>query len=207
MKALKIAFAVTLLAVPAAADCIAEVKSLFVGGPIAPFARGPWHEVTMIVAEDGTETLSADSEWETPSRVKTITPTSHIIAIGSETWMSNTKGESWDYVGATLPDDIEAFHKAHNAALMRNMTDVFCEGTVELDGQMMNKYIYRTKTDPNEFDSWFGGLYTAFIDVENNQLKRLEIRESIASWAPEPAKTTSITVLDYDIGIKVNPPE
>jgi len=188
-QTLRLCLLSAIFASPAIAmDCTASITALYQGGPIDPFTRGSWREETVIVAKDGSQTHSSTSTWQSPSRVKTFTNGTYIIAIGSDTWTGPSEDGPWSHIGATLPEDINAFHQATNDMLMRNLSEVSCPGTETLDGREVTKYIYRTKTDPNEYGSWFGGLHAAYIDVETNRLVRMEVRENIASWAPEPSK-------------------
>ena len=207
MKVLSISSCVVALAGPAAAECIDEVKALFVGGPIDPFSRPAWRETTVKIAPDGSETHVVDATWQDPTRVLSYSNNMYITAIGPDTWMAQSADGPWTASGAYLPEDVEAFHKFTNETLMRNMTDVECHGTSKLDGQAVVTYSYRTKTDPNEYGSWFGGLHRAFIDVESNLLVRMEVRESVASWAPEKSEDLTVTTLVYDPTIRIERPE
>lgn len=190
-----------------AQSCDETLTALFTTGSFNPFNRPSWKERTVQITEDGTETHVVDATWQDPTRVLSFSNGSYSISVGSQMWTSTSEDGPWTAANAILPEDMAEFHRLHNEALMRNMTDVSCPGTEVIDGREMAKYIYRTQTDPNEYGSWFGGLYTSYVDAETGLLMRVEIRESIASWAPNPAEGVNVTVLEYDPTIKVDPPE
>jgi len=69
MKTVGVAWVVVLSATSVSANCLDDVKALFVGGPIDPFSRPSWHETTIKIAPDGTETHVVDATWQDPTRV------------------------------------------------------------------------------------------------------------------------------------------
>ena len=190
-----------------AQSCEDSVAELFKSGPLNPLNRTGWRETTVQVAEDDSESTIIEAVWQNPARVRSVSNGTYIIAINSDTWTAPSEDGPWTASGATLPPDIEAYHQANNDALMRNVTEVSCPGEVEIDGRSLTKYIYRTVTDPNEYGIWFGGLFNTFIDPKTGKLARIEVSDSVGSWAPEPAKGKTVTTYSYDPTITIDPPE
>ena len=108
---------------------------------------------------------------------------------------------------ATLPEDVEAFHREMAESTLRNATEMSCPGNEMLDGREVTKYVYRSVSDPNEYGSWFGALNTVYVDVELDEAVRLEAAESVASWAPEKSEDVMITTIVFDPTIKIEQPE
>lgn len=199
---------VALLSSPAAADpCRDEIAALFTGDALDPFARPKRREVTMRVMPDGTETLVTDVEWEAVTRSISESGGNFYLVHGLDMWSGPTRDGPWTHTGQKLPEDFEQMTRQMADQNAANISEADCPGTVEVEGRPLIQYTYRTKTDPSRHGSWFGGLYTAYIDPETGQLARLEIRDSIASWAPDPASHTDITTVTYDPTIQITAPE
>ena len=82
-----------------------------------------------------------------------------------------------------------------------------CLGPSELDGISAIQYRFFSKPEPNEYGSWWGGVYSIWVDPKTNRLLRLELANGIASWAPKPSKNVQVTTIDYDNSIKITEPK
>lgn len=201
------AFAALLaLPLPVAADCAAEVAGLFQGGALDPFARPNRHEVTVAIHPDGSQTAVADVLWDGVARSANCTPNGCFLSIDAATWQGEGFAGPWVFVSEMAGYDPEPFTRAMNDSFAANVTEAECQGAGELEGRAVVSYRYRTRTDPNEYGSWFGGLYTAWIEVETGQLMRLAQAEGIASWAPEPSGDLLMTDVVYDPAIRIETP-
>ena len=205
MRRLVLAFSLALpaLPLPAMSDCAADVAALFHGGPLDPFERPNRRETTIIRAPDGSETAAADVLWDGVTRSINCYPGGCAMMIDREAWMGQNFDGPWTAAPTQAPDDPEAFARAIADDMAANLTEAVCAPDSLLDGRPAAKYIYRTRTSPNEFGSWFGGLYTAWIDAETGRLVRLEETESVASWAPDPAPAVKVTTIRYDETIEI----
>ena len=187
-------------------DCADSIVALFQGGAMDPFARPSWHEVTTTQHPDGSITPVVEVWWQDPTRVISLSGGTYILSIDSNTWTGSSKDGPWVETASTMPEDIAEFHRKHAETMMRNATEFACPGNQIVDGQEVTSYVFHTKTDPNEYGSWFGGLYTIHVDPSTGLLQQLEIADGIASWAPEKSKDSTVTVLDYDPSIQIDPP-
>ena len=186
------------LPLPALGDCAADVAALFHGGPLDPFERPNRRETTVIVAPDGSENRVGRRAVGRRDPVDQLHPGGCAMMIDREAWMGQSFDGPWTPPRRQAPEDPEAFARAIADDMAANATDAVCAPESMLNGRPAAKYTYRTQTSPNEFGSWFGGLYTAWIDVETGRLVRLEETESVASWAPDPAPAVKITTVSYD---------
>lgn len=195
------------LPLPALADCAGEVAALFDDGPLDPFVRPNRREVTVTVAPDGSETPLSDVLWDGVTRSVNCTPTICAMQIDTQMWMKPAGMDAWTEAPSQLPDDPEAFAQAIVDDMAANLSDPACLGAQTLDGQAVTVFRYRTKTEPNEFGSWWGGLFTAFIADDTGRLVRLEETETVASWAAGPDPAVKVTTVTYDDGIVISAPE
>ena len=194
-------------ATPASAECAADVAALFTGGPLDPFERPNRREVTVIQAPDGSVKPALDVRWDGVDSSINCAPTGCTMVIGQKAWMGGASFDGpWSQAPTQLPDDPKLFARAIADDMAANITESACFGEVQLDGRPALKYGYRTKTNPNEYDSWFGGLFTVWIDVATGRLLRMEQTESISSWSPEPSPEVRITTVSYDETITISPP-
>lgn len=188
-------------------SCRDEIAALYSGGVLDPFARPARREVTMRVMPDGSESLVTDVEWEAVTRSISESGGAFYLVHGRRMWSGPSREGPWTDTGSPLPEDFEEMTREMADQNAANISQAECPGEVEIDGQRRIKYVYRTKTDPNRHGSWFGGLYTAYLDIETGQLMRLEVSETIASWAPDPAPHTDITNVTYDPSIRITAPD
>lgn len=196
------------ISAPAAAEsCRDEIAALFKGGALDPFMRPARREVTMRVMPDGSETLVTDVEWEAVTRSISESGGTFYLVYGTTMWSGPSRDGPWMNTGSPLPEDFEEMTRQMADQNAANITEAQCPGTVDLDGRTVIQYSYRTRTDPNRHGSWFGGHYTAYIDPESGRLERLEIRDPVSSWAPDPAPHTDITTVTYDPTIQITRPE
>jgi hypothetical protein len=140
-------------------------------------------------------------------RSANCTATVCALNVGNRIWTAPGIEGPWTPAPTQLSDDPEGFVRAIGEAMAANLSDPECPGTQTLGDRPVQVFRYRTRTNPNEFGSWWGGLYTAFIDVETGQMIRLEERESVASWAADPAPGVKITTVVYDDAIAIAAPE
>lgn len=200
-----LAFAL-LWAAPAGADCAGEIAAMFSGGALDPFERPNRREVTLAIGEDGSETPVSDVLWDGPIKSVNCQDNACWMNVANKIWSAPGSEGPWTLSPSQLSDDPAGFVRAMTDDMAANLTDTVCAGEAALEGRQATKYIYRTRTNPNEFGSWWGALYTAFFDIETNQLVRLEEIEAVASWAPEPGPGMKVTTVTYDATISIMPP-
>jgi len=195
-------------AVPASADpCRDTIASLFQSGPLDPFVRPKRREVTISVFPDGSTAPVTDVLWDSVMRSISHSGAAFYLTYDGEMWSGPSFDGPWTSTGSSLPDDFAQMTRQMADQSAANIEDAQCPGEVDLDGRRLTKYVYRTKTDPNVHGSWFGGLYTAYMDPESGQLARLDIAEMVSSWAPEPTAHYNMTTVTYDPAITVIRPQ
>jgi len=206
MRRLALVFALA-FPLPASADCAADVAALFQGGPLDPFERPNRREVTMLHSHDGPVTQVSDVLWDGVTRSINCTETLCAMQVGTEMWIKPQGMDDWMSAPSQLPEDPETFARAIADDMAANLSEAECLGPNVLDGRDVSVFRYRTKTNPNEFDAWFGGLFIAFIAADTGQLIRLEELESVSSFAPEPGLDLRVTDITYDDSISISEPE
>lgn len=194
---------------PAAAfadPCTDEIAGLFEGGAFDPFVRPNRREITVQVQPDGTETPLNEVLWD--GTLKSINHQNGVyyMAIGTKAWQASLVDGPWTFSGDMGDFDPDEMTRATNRSMAANLSETECPGVVDLEGQRAVKYVFRTKTDPNRFGSWWGGLYTAYVDPRTGLKLREDIAEYVASWAPDPAQTVNVTVVEYDDTISIEAP-
>lgn len=199
--------ALALVPLPAIADCAEEIAALYKGGALDPFVRPNRHEVTKAMNPDGSMSVVSDVLWDGPVRSLNCMNGACYLMIESTMYQSETAEGPWSLSPSTLPEDPAAFVRQIADDHAENVTDAECLGEQDLDGVAVNVYRYRSQTNPNEFGSWFGGLYTQYVSVESGQVVRIELAEEVASWAPEPSEVVKITEVTYDDSIVLDVPE
>lgn len=192
---------------PAAADCAAEIDTLFHGGAWDPFSRENRRETTVIRHPDGTETPSSDVLWDGPIRSINCTPNGCFMAIGNAFWTGSTFEGPWIRSNDAGTGDPEAFVRGTLARLAASVSEPECPGATDLDGQSAVLYRFFSKPEPNEHGSWWGGRYSVWVDPDADRLLRLELADGIASWAPAPSDDVQVTTIVYDDAIHIEEPE
>lgn len=197
-----------LFPIAAAADCREEIAALFEGGPMDPFVQPPYRYVSTTTGEDGSLRYRYTVTFDTPLRSMTeMEGGMNILAIDHRTWSRASADDPWAEMPSSLPEDLAGFHRQTRDQLAANLTDPECPGTVATaDGDRLT-YRYRTRTGPNVDGSFFGGLYTIYIDPDTNQLMRQEITENVAHYQPAPGTDRTEMVYSYDPAISLSAPE
>lgn len=191
---------------PASADCAADIDKLFHGGAWDPFTRENRRETTVLRHPDGKETPSSDVLWDGPFNSINCTPHGCFMAIGNSSWKGSSFEGPWTRSTDTGTVDPETFVRATTDRLATSVTEPECLGATELDGQSAVLFRFVSKLEPNEYGSWWGGRYSAWINPNTNRLLRYELAEGIASWAPKPSKDVQVTTIVYDDAIRVEEP-
>lgn len=186
--------------------CTAEIAALFEGGPLDPFVRPNRVETTVQVAPDGTETPMSVVRWDGPLKSINAVGGTFYMAIGTKAWQGPSLDGPWTFNGIMGDYDPNDVTRNTTRSMAANVTEASCDGAVDLDGTEAVKYSFRTKTDPNQFGSWWGGLYTVYIGAESGQKLREDVAEYIASWAPDPVETVQVTTVVYDDTIEIVEP-
>lgn len=208
MRALVLALVLP-FALPAAAQadaCRDEIAALFDGGALDPFARPNRREVSVAVHPDGSISPVSDVIWDGVTRSVNCTPAGCAMAIGNRAWSGPGPEGPWTYAGESLSGDIEALTRKVGADMAANLAGAACPGEAIIEGRNLRLYRYRTQTNPNAWGSWWGGLYTAFVDIDSGRLLRLEQAEGVASWAPKPSADVQVTTVTYDETIHIEEP-
>lgn len=206
--ALFLSVLMSLAPVAAWADaCREEIAALYRGGALDPFARPPRHEVTVAVQPDGSETPVSEAYWQEVTKFISKSGNNHFLTFGTRMWMGPSFDGPWTPSPSALPADFEAMTRAQADENAANLTESACLGEMTFGGQRLLRYAFRTHTDKTARDSWFGGYHTVSIDADTGQMVRMEIREMVSSWAPEPTSHMHVTTVDYDVDFTVTPPE
>ncbi len=193
---------------PALADaCRNEIAALYQGGALDPFGRPKRREITMSVQPDGTQALITDVMWEAVTRSITKSGANHFLTYDRQMWMGPSFDGPWTPSPSALPEDFEAMTRAQADENAANLSETACMGEMSFGGQRLRRYAFRTHTDKTARDSWFGGYHTVSINADTGQMVRMEIREMVSSWAPEPTKHMHVTTVDYDVNFAVTPPQ
>jgi hypothetical protein len=184
---------------------------MFDGGALDPFARPPHAIRSVTTGPDGAQKSVYLARFETPVETVGGVEGGEIMAliVGNDSWIGASLDGPWQEAPNMVPPDHEGFARAQIAQTTANLTDITCDGTAEVDGMTLEKVSYTTHTDPMEVTggAWFGARYTAFIDPETNLLMRMETRDFVAHYAPEPGKDLQVITYTYDPDIKVDPPQ
>jgi len=208
MPALACALALPLMPGGANADCTAEIAALFDGGPLDPFARPNRREVTLNRAADGSETPHSDVLWDGVERSINCMAHGCTMIIGQEAWMGGTSHDGpWTQAPTQMPDDPADFARITRDDMAANVTEAECLGEIETDAGPRLVYRFRTRTNPNEFDAWFGAFYEVQIIPGENLVAQIELSEEVAHWAPEPSSDVKTTTVTYDDSISIVKPE
>ena len=197
----------TFNASPVLADCAAEIATLFDGGAWDPFARENRRETTVIKSPDGSEAPYSDVLWDGPLRSINCTPHGCFMQIGFASWKGTSFEGPWARSGDTATGDPEEFVRGTNQRLADSVKEPECLGQADLDGQSAVLYRFNSKTEPNEYGSWWGGQYSVWVDLEAKRILRIELADGIASWAPTPSENVQVTTITYDDSIKIEEPK
>jgi len=189
-----------------AADCTAEIKSLFQGGPWDPFVVGNRRVTTVNLHPDGSTTPSSDVLWDGPFKSINCTVNGCFMGIKNASWSGPSFDGPWAKSGDKGIEDFEAFVRNTSDRLAESVKEAECLGETDLDGKSARLYRFFSKSEPNEYGSWWGGRYSYWVDVATNRVVRTELADGIASWAPEPSKDVQVTTVVYDDTIRVEAP-
>lgn len=191
-----------------AADCLDEIRALYLDGPLDPFKRPNRREVTVSVHPDGSTSPMSDVLWDGPANSRNCYPGGCTLAIGPQSWTAPGPDGPWAAAGdpySGVDPVIFARQTADRHAASISAGD--CLGEVDLDGKPMLAYRYLSKTEPNNFGAWWGGTYSLWLDPATRQPVRMEIAGFYGSWAPEPSKDLQVTTVEIDEAIRLEPPK
>lgn len=206
---LAICFAVSTAAAttPAAADCAADIRSIFQGGPWDPFVVGNRRATTVILHPDGSTSPNSDVLWDGPFRSINCTPHGCFMGIKNASWNGPTFEGPWTKSNDKGIEDYDAFVRGTSDRLAASVQEAECPGETVLDGKPAKLYRFFSKPEPNEFGSWWGGRYSYWVDGATERVVRFELADGIASWAPKPSKDVQVTTVIYDETIKITEPD
>ncbi|WP_435257887.1 hypothetical protein ACSBLW_17540 [Thioclava sp. FR2] len=190
-----------------AADCLEEIRGLFIGGPMDPFLRPNWHQVTILVHPDGSTSPMSDVLWDGPVKSRNCYPGGCAMSIGSQSWTAPGPDGPWTegtdpYSGV----DPETFARQTTERHAASISAAECLGEVDLDGRPMLAYRFISRTEPNEFGAWWGGDHSLWLDPATHHPVRIELAGFHGSWAPEPSKDLQVTTTEIDETIRLVPP-
>lgn len=208
MRYLILAAALVAPALPANADaCRDEIAALYQGGALDPFARPPRHEITVAVQPDGSQTPVSEAYWQEVTKLLSKSGANWFLTYDDRMWMGPSATGPWTLSPSALPPDFIEMTRAQADENAANLTETACLGEMTFGGQKLLRYAYRTHTDKTARQSWFGGYHTVSINADTGRMMRMEIREMVSSWAPEPTKHMHVTTVDYDVEFAVTPPQ
>ena len=192
---------------PAEADCTAEIRSLFQGGPWDPFVVGNRRTTTVDLHPDGSTSPYTDVLWDGPFRSINCDVNGCHMGIKNSSWSGPTFDGPWTSQPDKGIENFEAFVRGTSDRLADSVQEAECLGETDLDGKSATLYRFFSKSEPNEYGSWWGGRYSYWVDVETNRVVRTEIADGIASWAPTPSKDVKVTTVIYDDSIHIEEPK
>jgi hypothetical protein len=197
-----------LTATAAQADaCRDEVAALFDGGPLDPRTVSPRVITAVLVAADGTVTPQYEATIETVTRSMNHINGMYILMDGTRSFMGDGPDGPWTETGNSMPADGAARSLAQAQSMQRNLSDTECLGQGDLGGQTVVAYRYRTRVDPTPEGSWWGALYTTYIDPVTGLMVRQDGAERIASWAETPSTDTEVLTIRHDPAIRLAVPD
>jgi hypothetical protein len=194
-------------AIPARADCAAEISGLFEGGAYDPFVRENRRETMLLRHPDGSETQTSDVLWDGPFKSINCMAQGCYMAIGNASWQGSSFDGPWTPSGNTGTVEPETFVRGTRDRLAASITEPECPGRVELNGNEAVLYRFFSKPEPNEYGSWWGGRYSLWVSLDGKRLLRQEIADGIASWAPETSNDLQVVTIIYDSSIRIDEPK
>jgi hypothetical protein len=207
MRFLPLAALCGLCALPAHADCAAEIDALF-DGALDSFARPPHHQLMTILGPGGATEMQIDQWVWDPLRYASHVrgQPQYTLILDQEMWQAASLEGPWTALGTMLPGDRTAWQKRIDADRRANVTEVECFGTVDLNGVTARGYSFRTKTEPDDHGVWFGAHMTLFVGPQDRVL-RWEFRDNVAHYQPEPDDKVNVTDFDYAGAVPIPDPE
>jgi hypothetical protein len=142
------------------ADCTDEIDSMLQGGAWDPFSRENRQETTVVKRPDGSETPNSEVLWDGPVRSINCTANRYFMAIGSTTWTGALSEGRWASSNDIRIEDPEEFVRATNARFSDSIDEPECLGDFEIENQNVQGYGFFSKPEPNEYGSWWGGIYS-----------------------------------------------
>lgn len=197
------------LALPAFADCTRDVQKLFdKRGAMNAFARPPHSQVATNYNPDGSVLSVLRGRVESP--VRTIVQVGEggdcTLSVEDGYWNGTCWDGPWDGLSGTFPPGRADKLRDTQAAMRASVTEAECFGQVELEGQSLTKYRYRTLIGTVEDSTLAGALYTVFVDEASGQVVRWEADEVVNFWQPEPDGSRTVMQITYDDTIRVTAP-
>lgn len=192
---------------PAMADCLEEVRALYLGGPLDPFIQPNRREVTVALHPDGTTSPMSDVLWDGALKSRNCYPGGCAMSLGAQSWTAPGPDGPWTaggdpYAGVDPETFVRGTTERHAASILA----AECLGEVDLDGKTALAYRFTSKTEPNDFGAWWGGDYSLWLDPVSRRPMRSEIAGFHGSWAPEPTKDIHVTTVEFDDAIRLDPP-
>ncbi len=194
-------------AIAAADACRDEIAALYdAGGALDPFARPPHRQHVREFGADGAELRVGLNLFETPLRTIAGIPaeSQFTMAVESDLWNGPSIEGPWQKLDFQAPEGRGDAMRASMEEERANLTDTECHGP-DADGLL--HYTYRTRTDPDSNDVFYGALSDLWIDPETGQAMRMEKTEFVNSWTEGIAPGRQEITFEYDGNIRVTPPE
>ncbi|MDQ2095786.1 hypothetical protein [Rhodalgimonas zhirmunskyi] len=189
--------------------CTRDIRALYEGGALDPFAQPPYRYETTVFNEDGSTRFEFVTVFDTPLKsMSGLKGQNMTLAIGRRTWTGPSPDGPWTETPNQLPEDLAAFHKANRDQLAANLRDTACPGLVEVEGKPRLRYDFTTQTDPNpdQGGTYFGASYSVFIDPDTGHLMRQEQTGPFAHYQPQPGTERWVMVYSYDPAISLSAP-
>ncbi|MDA7425071.1 hypothetical protein [Thalassococcus lentus] len=207
-SALLVALCLSTATMGQADPCYDEIVALFDNGPLDPFVQPPYRYETTVYDASGAIKFEYITTFDTPMRaMNRLKGQTVYLSINRQTWSAPGPDGPWTELPSSLPEDLEAFHKANRDALAQNLTEAECLGHVEKDGQSLLAYRYETQTGPNFDGTYFGATYTSYIDPTTNRLILQEEHKAFAHYQPEGGTDVTIKRYTYDGDFKLSAPD
>ena len=192
---------------PAAETCRETIAAMYFDGPFDPGQRPPYRMISGSFAPDGTYTQTGQAVWTDPLTSISGTGESFMLVADTKVWTGPSMQGPWTRMQAPMTanrEDLDLRQRQQNA---KNLTETSCDGTYEIDGRRVERFTFRTRTDPDDQGMYFGALNTVYVDPAINQVVRWDYAENISSWAPEKSADRLVNQFMYDPSITIEVPQ
>lgn len=186
--------------------CHDTIAGMFFGGALDPSLRPPYRESVTSLAPDGSVLLTYEVTSEAADRMMTVANGMATLMLGEQMWIKTAPDGAWVLSPPSSPLNAVERNRAHREQMRANLTETSCDGLYEFDGRKVERYTYRTKTEPDQDGIYFGALYTAYVDPQTGLLALMDSTQMIAHYAPASSPNRTVSQYFYDPTIRLERP-
>ena len=202
------ALAALALALPAQADeCRDRIAGMFFGGALDPTQRPHYRLVVDTLKADGSYARAYEVIWAAVDQAMTIQNGMYILMRGEQSWLGNSADGPWTLSPPSQPMNAIEGDKQRRAQMQANLSDTSCDGMYEIEGKQVERFTFRTMMKDEAQGTYYGALYTAYVDPATNLLMRQDSTETVAHYAPTPSQDRDIQQYFYDPSLTLPDPQ